>query len=102
MRSLVNIDGPVETAFVRGTCICGDTDDRRIDVFVGELKRFKIEVTSLQETRLFGQATYSVGDSIVLLSGRSLPLDGAPLLHGKGVAIVLRGSALRAWKDGGS
>ena len=57
VRSLVNVDGPVETAFARGTRICGDTDDRRIDVVVGQLKRFKIEVTCLQETRWFGQAT---------------------------------------------
>ena len=47
VRSLVNVDGPVETTFAQGTRICGDTDDRRIDVIVGEVKRSKIEVTGL-------------------------------------------------------
>ena len=31
-----------------------------------------------------------------------MPPDSAPLLHGEGVAIVLRGSALCDWKYGGS
>ena len=69
---------------------------------VGELRRLDVEVAGLQETRWFGEEVYSVGDSTVLSSGRPLPLDGAPRLRGEDVAIVLRGRALRAWRDGGS
>ena len=61
-----------------------------------------IEVAGLQETRWFGQETYSVGDSVVLSSGHSLPPEGESLHRGEGVAVVLRGRALKAWKAGGA
>eukprot|EP00117_Sycon_ciliatum_P000293 scpid101516/ scgid6415/ len=77
-------------------------DDRRIDVVVGKLKRLDIEVAGLQETRWFGEEVYSVGDSAVLSSGRRLPSGDGSFLRGEGIAVVLRGRALRAWRDGGS
>lgn len=99
VRSLVNTHGPVETASLRGS---PSLEDRRIDVVVHELERCHIEVAGLQETRWFGNESYRVGDSTVLSSGRPLPQDGAPFLRGEGVAIVLRGRALKAWKAGGA
>ena len=69
---------------------------------VAELDRLGIEVAGLQETRWFDREIYSVADSVVLSSGRPLPGDGEVLSRGEGVAIVLRGRALRAWKGGGS
>ena len=53
------------------------SDDRRIDVVVGELDRLGIEVAGLQETRWFGRASYCVGDALVLSSGRPVPLPGS-------------------------
>ena len=44
---------------------------------------------------------YSVGDAIVLSSGRPLPPPSASFSRGEGVAFVLRGRALRAWRAGG-
>ena len=44
---------------------------------------------------------YTVADSAVLASGRPLPTNG-DFRRGEGVAIVLRGRALAAWKAGGS
>lgn len=102
VRSLLNVSGPVETAFARGVRTLSGVDDRRIDVVVGELQRLGIEVAGLEETRWFGDASYVVGDALVLTSGRPLPSDGAALARGEGVAVVLRGRALRAWKAGGS
>ena len=43
-----------------------------------------------------------MGDSVVLSSGRSLPPEGESLRRGEGVAVVLRGRALKAWKAGGA
>ena len=50
----------------------------------------------------FGEETYVVGDALVLTSGLPLPSDGDALVRGEGVAVVLRGRALHAWKAGGS
>ena len=102
VRSLVNVFGPIETAFARGVRTSTDVDDRRIDIVVGELKRLGIEGARLQGTRWFGQETYVVGDALVLTSGRPLPSDGDALVRGEGVAVVLRSRGLRAWKAGGS
>ena len=41
-----------------------------------------------------------MGDSFVLSSGRPLLQDGCPVLRAEGVAFVLRGRALRAWRGG--
>lgn len=101
VRSLVNSSGPVETAFVRGERLSRPSDDRRIDTVVSELKRLDVEVAGLQETRWFGKDSYAVGDAVVLASGRPLPSMGESFFRGEGVALVLRGRALRAWKAGG-
>ncbi|XP_065195630.1 craniofacial development protein 2-like [Sycon ciliatum] len=108
VRSLVNASGPVETAFVRknsnfrNSNFEFDKDDRRVDVVVGELKRLDKEVAGLQETRWFGEEVYSVGDSAVLSTRWRLPSGDGSFLRGACVAVVLRGRALRAWRDRGS
>ena len=42
-----------------------------------------------------------VGESVVLTAGRDVPGIGHVKQRGKGVAIVLIGSAIGAWKAGG-
>lgn len=79
----------------------GQSDDRRIDQVVRELERYKIYVAALQETKWFGEATYKVGESIVIAAGRPIPPANQPRQRGEGVAIVLSGVALKAWKTGG-
>ena len=39
--------------------------------------------------------------SILLTAGRPTPADGVPIQRGEGVALVLLGSALVAWRRGG-
>ena len=101
VRSLLNESGPVETALVGSSRSSKKFDDRRVDVAVNELKRLDIEVAGFQETRWFGTDTYRVGGAVVLASGRPLPRSGDAVRRGEGVAIVLRGRALQAWRAGG-
>ena len=87
----MNCSGPVETAFVRAenkSLKNRNVNDRRSDVVVAELKRMKIEVAGLQETSWFGKDVYTLCDSAVLASGRSLP-SSRDFRRGDGVAIVL-------------
>ena len=105
VRSLVNFSGPAGTAFVRQEFSeknLSRKDDRRIDIVVDELRRLRIEVAGLQETLWFGRDIFSVVDSMVLTSGKKLPGPDGEFRRGGGVAVVLRGRALLAWRSGGS
>ena len=46
-------------------------EDRRIDLAIRELSRYRVTVGALQETKWFGNAVYKVGESIVLAVDRS-------------------------------
>ena len=45
---------------------------------------------------------YRVGESVVLAAGRPVPGAGVVRQRGEGVAIVLAGPAVGAWRTGGS
>ena len=100
VRSLLDSEGPIETARARSEASLF-IEDRRIDQVLQQLNRYNIYVAALQETKWFGNAVYSVGESTVLASGRPTPLSVEPRLRGEGVAIVLSGPAVRAWKAAG-
>ena len=68
---------------------------------VMELNRYNIKIAALQETKWFGNAMYRVGESIVVAAGRPAPKPGDILQRGEGVAIVLSGPAVRAWRKAG-
>ena len=97
--SLVDNKGTVETA--RLSSERGESEDRRIDLVIGELDRYSIKVAALQETMWFGSHVYHVGKSVVLTAGRETPQEHQPRQRGEGVAIVLTGHAITAWKAGG-
>ena len=99
MRSLLDAEGPIETA--RQGRDANQAEDRRVDLVIRELSRYDIKVAALQETKWFGNGIYHVGDNIVLASGRDTPPVGEPVQRGEGVALVLTGPAIAAWKDGG-
>ena len=44
---------------------------------------------------------YKVGESFVLAAGRPTPLPNEPRQRGEGVAIVLSGPAVKAWRNAG-
>ena len=70
-RTLVTVDGPVETA-THGHCV---VEERKRYLLLGELHRCNIEVAGIQKSKLFGPAIYDVEDSIVLSSGRPVPIE---------------------------
>ena len=97
VRSLVESEGPIETAAVTGRV----SDDKKIFEVVRHLKRLNVDVAGIQETHWFGQSIYEVDNAIVLTSGRRVPDDGQSSRRGEGVAVILNGMALRAWRNGG-
>ena len=100
VRSLIDKEGSFRTA--NDKCERQISDERRIDQVVNELGRYGMMVAALQETKWFGKEVYRVGDSVVLTAGRPVPAEGQARKRGEGVAIVLCGKALHAWKAGGS
>ena len=99
VRSLLDTEGPVETARQGRDTV--DGEDRRIDLVIRELVRYNIKVAALQETKWMGNGVYQVGSSTVLASGGPVPGPGEPLQRGEGVAIVLCGPAVGAWQEAG-
>ncbi|XP_065197221.1 uncharacterized protein LOC135828726 [Sycon ciliatum] len=105
VRSLVNCDGPVETATTRNlnlknsnqvNCI---VEDRKINIVVREARRLGIETLGLQETKWFGNNVYNVEDAVVVASGRPTPVEN--FARGEGVALVMRGRSALAFAAGG-
>ena len=96
---MVDVTGPIEIAAQRPGGQRGE--DRKIDLIIHELARYKVSVGALQETKWFGNEVYRVGDSVVLTAGRPVPVEGDVVQRGEGVALVLRGLAITAWKRGG-
>ena len=94
VRSMVDTEGPVEVASQHSQ----RGEDRKVDQVLG---RYDIVVGALQETRWFGSEVYDVGDSVILTAGRSTPAQGQAVQRGEGVALVLRGLGLSAWRRGG-
>ena len=68
VRSLLDNEGSIETA--RQGRESDGTEDRRIDLVLRKLGRFRIKVAALQETKWFGNAEYYIGRSIALNAGR--------------------------------
>lgn len=56
---------------------------------------------ALQETKWFRCEVYEVDGSVVLTAGRATPIQGEPVQRGKGVALMIRGLAVAAWRCGG-
>ena len=99
VRSMLDAEGPVETARQdRGPLLA---EDRKVDLIVRELVRYNIKVAALQETKWLGSAVYDVGDSVLLTAGRPAPAPGEPTQRGEGVALVLTGPAIPAWRAAG-
>ena len=68
-----------------------NAEDRKVDRFIGEFRRYDIEVGGLQETKWFGSNVYRVGGSVVLTSGRKIPIGAVVKQRGESVALILSG-----------
>ena len=86
--------GPIEVASenVEGG------EDRMVDQVICELARWW---GHFMRPTGFGSKVYEVNDSVILTSGRSTPTQRETVQRGKGVALVLIGLALVAWRCGG-
>ena len=98
VRSLMDNEGPVQVAQQRSECR-QLSQDRRSDLVVRELDSYRVNIAALQETKWFGEV-YKVGGSVVITAGCPTPKEDLSKQRGEGVAIVLRGHAIDAWKNG--
>ena len=99
VRTLLDNEGSLETARQGREKV--ENEDSRIDLVLREIGRYHIKIAALQETKWFADAEYHVGKSVVLTAGQPTPEAGEHRQRGEGVAIVLTGEAMEAWKAGG-
>ena len=100
VRTLLDVDGPIETA--RQGNELDVVDKRKVDQVVAELERYNVDVAGIQEVKWFGCGVYRVAESVVIAAVRPVPSAGVVKQRGEGVAIVLSGPAVKAWNSGGS
>ena len=68
--------------------------DRKLDLLVGELKRYGVSVAGIQESRWFRNEGWPAVEGYTFLhSGRSLPGSGDVATRNEGVGILLDGKA---------
>ena len=96
---MLDAEGSAETA--RQGMDARNAEDSKVDLVVRQLGRYGVKVAPLQETKWFGRAVYRVGESVVLAAGQPVPMPGEPGQRGEGVAIVLSGPAIHAWRAAG-
>ena len=101
VRSMLDVESPVETARQGAEVANSVKEEQKVDLVVRKLDRYRITIGALQETKWFGEAEYRVRESVVLAAGRPVPASGELVQRGEGVAIVLSGSAIKAWRSGG-
>ena len=99
VHSMLDVEGSVETA--RQGRDTAHAQERKVDLVVRELDRYAIKIAALQETKWLGSNTYSVGNSVLLTAGHPVPAPGEPIQRGEGVALVLTGPAITAWRAAG-
>ena len=68
-------DGSIETAVTRKSGR-GVAVDRKASLMVIELKKYRMNVVGISDTKWFGNAVYKVDGYVILHSGRPVPADG--------------------------
>ena len=63
--------------------------DRKIDLLMGELRKYGVSVAGIQETKWFGKDVWPVGRYTFLHSGSPLPGDQERASRNEGVGIAL-------------
>ena len=80
----------------------GDTGvERKLDLLVKELGRYRISIAGIQETKCFGSDIWPSAEWTFLHSGRVLPADDDITIRREGVGILLDGKATAAWRAAG-
>ena len=75
--------------------------DCKVEFLVRELKRFKMSMVGISETKWFGQAVYLVDCYTVVHSGRPVLAVGDVAQCGEDVGIILDPVLSEAWRNGG-
>ena len=76
--------------------------DRKLDLLVGEVKRYRVSVAGVQETKLFSSDVWPAAEGYIMLhSGRSVPSDSMAAIRREGVGIILNVKATAAWRAAG-
>ena len=75
--------------------------DRKLDIFVKELKCYGVSVAAVQETKWFGKDIRQADGYTFIHSGRPLPSEGESALRNEGVGIALDKRGTAAWKEAG-
>ena len=100
MRTLVEEEGSIAMSVVRPSSR-GVTVDHKATLMVQELKRFRMNITGISETKWFGQAVYEVEGYTILHSGCPIPGESQIAKQNEGVGIVLDLQMTTAWKEAG-
>ena len=75
--------------------------DRKATLMVQELRKYRMSITGINETKWFGQAMYNVEGYIILHSGCPVPGDAQRVERNAGVGIVLHPQMTAAWRSEG-
>ena len=75
--------------------------DQKFDFAVKELKRLRVAIAWIQETKWFGKDVWNANSYTLLHSGHLLPNEGEPQMRNEGVGVLLDKHATDAWKDAG-
>ena len=75
--------------------------NRKLDFVVKELRRLRISIAGIQETKWFGKDIWNADGYTLIHSGRPLPNEDEPQRRNEGVGILLDERATQAWKDAG-
>ena len=100
MRTLVESDGSIETAVTRKSHR-GAAVDRKASLMVMKLKKYRMNVVEISETKWFGSTVYKVDWYVIMYSSQTVPADGDKALRNEGVAIVLDPTMEENWKSSG-
>ena len=75
--------------------------DRKLDMLVRELRKYKVSVAGVQETKWFGSDVWTASGYTFLHSGHPLPGNAEIATRREGVGIALDERATQAWKNAG-
>ena len=75
--------------------------DRKLDFVVKELRRLRVSIAGIQETKWFGKNIWNADGYTLIHSGRPLPNEDEPQRRNEGVGILLDERTTQAWKDAG-
>lgn len=82
-------------------CESSGVVDRKLDLVVGELKRFGVSVAGIQESKWFGSDVWQAATYTFLHSGRPPLCVNVRATRNEGIGIDLDDKASFAWKNAG-